>query len=286
MKFVPPAITRAAGKAVLNAKKNSPHFFFSAGVVGVIGSTVLACRATLKVEPVVDEIQHKLYEVRATKVVSESERRQLMARTYGEGAVQLGKLYGPSLALGAVSIAALTGSHIQLTRRNTALAAAYAGVQQLFDQYRERVRAEVGEEKERDIYLNAQEVEGVDENGKKTKIKAPTGLPNQHARYFDKNVGNWKNDPDYNRWFLQGQQEYANQKLHVRGHMFLNDIYDALGFERTSIGSVVGWVIGGDGDGYISFGLDDWLNVSSRDVLNWSCLLDFNVDPGLIWDKI
>ena len=50
-------VTRAIGRRSLVFKKNSPTIFFTAGIVGVVTSTVLACRATLKLSDTLDEIQ-------------------------------------------------------------------------------------------------------------------------------------------------------------------------------------------------------------------------------------
>jgi len=67
--------------------------------------------------------------------------------------------------------------------------------------------------------------------------------------------------------------------------VFLNEVYDMLGIERSSAGQVVGWLREGEGDGHIDFGMFEAVN---RDFVNgWerSILLDFNVD-GVIYDKI
>jgi hypothetical protein len=289
MKFVPVSVTRAIGKAAVLTKKNQPHIFFVGGVIGVVGSTVLACRATLKLEPVLDEIKEdfELVQIRTNENTTPRNYYPDLARVYFDSGTKLAKLYGPSLILGGVSIAALTNSHIQLTRRNAALTAAYAGLSQVFDDYRGRVREELGEDRERDIYLNAQEI-SVEQEGKKIKATVANGLPNQYARLFDKYNGNWKPSPDYNRFFLISQQEYANDRLRSKGHVFLNDIYDWLGFERTSIGQIVGWTINSkDGDNYISFGLDASFNVRQpTDSFDGQThLLDFNVE-GIVWDQI
>ncbi len=50
-------VTRNIGRKILTTKKNSPHIFFVGGVIGVVGSAVLACRATLKLEENLDEIK-------------------------------------------------------------------------------------------------------------------------------------------------------------------------------------------------------------------------------------
>jgi hypothetical protein len=111
--------------------------------------------------------------------------------------------------------------------------------------------------------------------------------PSIYGRFFDEFSTEYKKDADYNRVFLQAQQQMANNLLQSRGHLFLNEVYDALGFERTPGGSIVGWVIRKDGlrDNFVDFGLlkpgnERFINGGERAVF-----LDFNVD-GIIYDKI
>jgi hypothetical protein len=70
--------------------------------------------------------------------------------------------------------------------------------------------------------------------------------------------------------------------------VFLNEIHDMLGLERTKAGAVVGWVMGGDGDERIDFGVFKANEYMGQEFVNGnerSILLDFNVD-GVIYDKI
>jgi hypothetical protein len=284
-------ITRGVGRKVLVAKKNSPHIFFVGGVVGVVGSAFLACRATLKLEEKIDEIKDDLNAVKELNrrnnsgVDEKSEAYKYTAYVSVKSAVVFGKLYGPSVALGAVSIAALTGSHIQLTRRNAALSATLAVVTKAYEEYRVKIQNEIGKARELDIYRGITEKE-IDVDGKKKKIKVID--PNGHspyARFFDESSVNWQKDSEINRIFLECQQNYMNHLLRARGHVFLNEVYDALGLERSQAGQVVGWIIDGDGDGFVDFGLYEADNSRFINNIERSVLLDFNVD-GQVYDKI
>ena len=86
--------------------------------------------------------------------------------------------------------------------------------------------------------------------------------------------------------FLRRQQDYANEMLKTKGHLFLNEVYDMLGFQRTKLGQIAGWVYENpNGDGYIDFGIYDIHDQTKRDFVNGyerSIWLDFNVDGNIL----
>ena len=53
-------LTRTFNRTGLKRKKYSPEILLAAGTVGVVTSTVMACRATLKVEDIVDDAKQKI----------------------------------------------------------------------------------------------------------------------------------------------------------------------------------------------------------------------------------
>jgi hypothetical protein len=302
MKLVPQFVTRGIGRTVLQTKKNSPHIFFAGGMIGIAGSTFLACRATLKLEKTVDEIKddfdilHKLHagdvevEGKTIQKYTDDEYRKALLVVYGKSGLKVAKLYGPSILLGSASIAALTGSHVQLTRRNSALSATLALVTQAYDEYRARVREEVGEKRELELYRDIRDVEIENEKGKKETVQVAQSTGGSiYARWFDERSYCWEPHPETNKIALSAKQNYFNQRLNVYGHVFLNEVYDALGLERSPAGSQVGWLKDGGpdntGDGYIDFGLFELRNMDFNMGREFSILLDFNVD-GVIWDKI
>lgn len=298
-KFIPKAATRKVARTTLKLKHNSPHIFFAAGVVGMVGSTVLACRATLKLGEALDEIKDDVETVKAlagpvpdnSVEADHSYQPQYyrdMAYVYAKGTLNMAKLYGPSVVVGGISIAALTGSHVSLTRRNTALTAAYAGLSSAYEAYRLRVAEEIGVDKELDIYRNVTGTATVTgDDGKPEKLKE-IGDPNKfspHARIFDEASPRWRKNGELNRLFVQCQQNYANQKLQTQGYLFLNDVYEMLGIPRSQAGQVVGWAISDDGDNYVDFNMFEAKNARFLEGWERSIVLDFNIN-GVIQDKI
>ena len=275
------SITRALSRQQLVLKKNSPHILFVAGIGGVIAGTVLACRATLQTEKLLDDIKGEIEEVKSAGMEQKD-----IAYVYGKSTGRLIRAYGPAVAVTGTSIALLTASHIQMTKRNTALTAAYSALHAAFIAYRGRVRESIGEERERDLYYGVTLEQAKDEKGKLAPVKVvnPNGL-SAYAVCFDAHSPNWYPEAEFNRLFLQGQQNYYNNILIARGHVFLNEVYDALGIERTQAGAVVGWVLNSDGDNFVDFNIFEAHNsgfVNGVEPVIW---LDFNVD-GVIFDKI
>lgn len=298
----------------MKVKKYSPEILIGVGVVGVVASGVMACKATLKVGDVLDNARENIDKINICKddpkyaeKYSEEDAKRDLAITYTQTALKIAKLYGPSIVLGATSISCIVASNNILKKRNVALAAAYAGVDKSFKEYRKRVADKFGDEVERQLRYNikAEEVEEktVDEKGEEEIVKKTINVVNPgdisgYARFFEKYTvdadGNqiinpcWQNDNEYNIMFLKAQERYANDLLKSRGHLFLNEVYDMLGIPRTKAGQVVGWIYNDEnpvGDNFVDFGLYAD-NLSYSDFVNGfdpAILLDFNVD-GNVWD--
>lgn len=277
-----PTVSQFIGRKGLQLRKQAPHIAFGLGIAGSVTSTVLACKATLRLSDTLSAIEADLTSAKYHHEHGDGSDRKV-ALTYAEGALKLGRLYGPSLAVGVVSIGALTGAHINLSRRNTALMAAYVAVSKAYEDYRVRVRDELGPERELDLYharVGSKETESGDE-----VTTVDTNKWSPYARFFDEGSTQFEKDAELNRLFITCQQNYLNNLLQARGHVFLNEAYDALGLDRSKAGTVVGWRIGPNGDNFIDFGLYEASN--SQFLNGWEprILLDFNVD-GVIVDDV
>ena len=289
------------GKLIV--QKNSPAILMGVGIVGVVASTVLACKATLKADQVIAESDYEINKVHLAHETLDSEKyseedfKRDLTIVHVKKVVNIAKLYGPAALVGVASIGCLIGSHHILNKRNVGLMAAYALVDESFKTYRKRVVEELGEKKDLAFRHGLKEETITEtetsEDGSKKKVKktvlttAIDGYPSGYARYFDESSTQWRSDPTHNIFFLKGQQNYFNDLLKIHGHVFLNEVYDALGFPRTSAGAIVGWVYEGDGvgDNYIDFGIFAPENVDAVNGYAKQFILDFNVD-GVIYDCI
>jgi uncharacterized protein DUF6353 len=292
MKLVPNAVSSRVARQKLKLDSASPKLLFGVGVASMVGSTVLACRGTLKLSEALEKSRQDMHLTEILKDhedYSEQDRQSDVARIYVKSAVTVAKLYAPAVGLGIVGIACLTKSHNILSDRNVAITAAYAALESGFSEYRGRVIEKYGEDEDRELRYGSERIEVIDqETGKvvgATRV-GPNGA-SIYARFFDEYSPNWSKEAEYNKLFLINQQNWANDMLKVRGHLFLNEVYDMLGLPHTTAGSVVGWIVSHEGDNYIDFGIfDDRHDI--RDFVNGregSILLDFNVD-GVIYDKI
>lgn len=311
-------ITRTLNKAAFKFKKHSPEILVVAGVVGVVGSTVMACKATTKVNDILDDTKDQLNKIHEagerlengeTLMLKDGEEytveqnKKDLTIVYAQTALKFAKLYGPAVIIGGLSITAILAGHNITRKRNIALAAAYTAVDKSFKEYRGRVVERFGEalDKELKYGIKSKEVDEVvtNEDGTESVVKKTVDVVDatnpmnvsEYARFFDDGCAGWTKDPEYNLMFLRDQQRYANDLLKSKGHLFLNEVYDLLGIPRTKAGQIVGWIYDEkhpNGDNFVDFGIYDTNKTANRDFVNGyerTILLDFNVD-GNIWDQM
>lgn len=280
------AVTGTFAGAQHLAKQFAPEILTGVGLVGGIGAAVLGARATLKLEGILDEMNREL-----GMIVEGPGSDKAKAQLYVKTTLKIIKLYGPSVSLGVASIAAILSGHGMLRKRNAALVAAYGVLEQAFDNYRSRVREEFGEEKDLEIWRGErQTVTGKGDKKEIAMVWDESLVVSPYARIFrpwthpQGGSTQWDENPDYNLVFLNAQERYANQRLQSRGHLYLNEVYDALGFDHSDEGAVVGW-IKGEGDDYVTFNIGDMNNIRAGAMLDGTeghIFLDFNVQGSIL----
>lgn len=299
--------SRTINRVGLKMKKHSPEILVVTGVVGVVTSAVMACKATTKLDAVLAESKEKIDTIHNyietegySEKYTEEDGKKDLAITYLQSGLKVARLYAPAVLLGTASITAILSGHNILRKRNVAIAAAYTAIDKSFKQYRGRVVERFGEALDKELRYGVKAVECdeivVHEDGSETVEKKTVNAvdPNNwsdYARFFDDGCNGWTKDPEYNLMFLKNQQRYANDLLKSRGHLFLNEVYDMLGIPRCKAGQAVGWIYDEKhpvGDNFVDFCIYDEYNAKKRDFVNGyerTILLDFNVD-GPILDMI
>lgn len=270
----------AFNKIGFKLQKRSPEILVAVGVVGVVVSAVMACKATTKASEVVEATNDTLAEIhdaaengvtKAGKDYSAEDEKKDLTIAYVHAGVMYAKLYGPAVVMGIGSIACILASHRILKKRNIALAAAYTTLDKSFKEYRGRVIERFGEQVEKELRYNikAQEVETtvIDEKGKEKKVKEVKNVAaagwdpenySPYARFFDETNRAWMKDPEQTRFYLKALQAQANDRLKARGHLFLNEVYEMLNFPLTDYGQAVGWIYdikNPKGDNFVDFGI-------------------------------
>ena len=301
-------LSKVAGKAGLALQKASPELMLGVGVVGIVGAGVWACMNSFhKMPDIIEEAHETLDDIEGDYEEGSKPYKKECAKALLHTTGEVIRIYSGPIILATFSIGMIIGSHVVLNRRYLGAAAAYKAVDEAYKNYRERIRNYLGEEKEEDIYYGREEKcfkkDGADisndPNSGDPIITAEQGVTlnpkfnaSPYAKFFDETSCMWKKDPSYNMMFLRCQQNFANDILNSRGHIFLNEVYDMLGIPRTKAGAVVGWILDGpDSHNFVDFGLYDCerhCGDGVRDFVNGyerSLLLDFNVD-GIIYDKI
>jgi len=297
------SVSGVANKTVMKLKKHSPEILVVAGVVGAVASAVIACKATTKVSRITEEAKDSIDTIHesaengvtpAGEAYSIEDSKKDLTLVYVQTGIKYAKLYAPAVILGTLSVTSILASNNILRKRNIALGAAYAAIDKSFKEYRGRVIERFGEQVDQELKYNLKakkfdEVEVDPETGKEKKVKktvtvADPNLQSDYAVYFDQKSRNYETNMDYNRMFLKAQQQYANDKLQTRGHIFLNEVLDDLDLPRSPAGQIVGWTKDGP-DGYVNFRILEVERETEDGRHEPALLLDFNVE-GNIWEKM
>ena len=293
------------GKVGVRLKKHGPEILVVAGVVGTVVSTVMACKATTKLDSILEKSKNDVKTIHecseneemSDKYSTEDAKKDLTI-VYVQTGVKVAKLYAPSVALGVLSITSIVASHNILKKRNVALAAAYATVDKTFKEYRNRVIERFGADVDKELRYNIkakkfEETVTDPESGKEKKVKSTVDVAapstNDYARFFDDSCKAYDTNMDYNLMYLKAQQSLANDRLKADGYLFLSDVYEHLGIKRTKMSQTVGWIYkpeGNDsGDNFVDFGILETHRETETGGYEKAILMEFNVD-GPILDRI
>lgn len=307
-------------KTTFKLKKASPTIMIVGAAIGGVTAAVLACKATIKAQDILNEHNTAVKTIHTTKEQIEQGVIQLdegesytekdfkndITTTYVQTGLKLAKVYAPAVTLGAVSLGCMFGSHHIMSKRNASLTAAYIALDKAFAEYKSRVSNRFGSRVQEELEHNIKAVEleskSTNEQGVEETIKEYKDIAMQHTSpytcIFDETVDTWQPDNMMNRNYLFLMEQSANKRLRIQGHLFLNDVLASLGTHggvtlKTPEGQIVGWIYDPNDptrQSHVDFGVTNY--VEGDEALNSfinggerSVMLRFNCD-GPIIDKI
>lgn len=313
-------VTRTASKYGYKLKKASPTIMIVAAGIGGVTAAVLACKATLKAEVIMEEHKTQVASIHAAKeqidkgaielkdgeTYTEEDLKKDITTTYIQTGIKLAKVYAPAVGLGAASLGCMFGSHHIMSKRNASLTAAYIALDQAFNEYKTRVGDRFGSRVQDELEHNIKAVEieskNTNDQGVEEAIKEYKDVAMAHTSpytcIFDETVDTWQPDNMLNRNYLFLMEQAANKRLRTQGHLFLNDVLSSIGTHggvtmKTPEGQIVGWIYDPNDptrQNHVDFGVTSY--VEGNDALNSfisggerSVMLRFNCD-GPIIDKI
>lgn len=293
-------------KLKMKGRKYSPEILLVLGIAGLVTGTILACVETTKLPKIKEEKDDALDDMHVRldqdpDVITESTNLPAIKKEttaiYLKTGVKYVGLYAPAVIVSGLSLSCLVVSNVILRKRLIGVSAAYAAIATSFKEYRGRVAERYGDEIEKEIRYNIKPQEitttVIDGRGKEKekkdtiKVIDTNGYSDFAVMYDDGNIG-WTKDPQANRQFLKSQQWAATQRLKKEKYLFVNDVYEMLGFPKTQAGQVAGWIYDEEnpvGDNFVDFGIFDVTKESSRNFVNGyerSIMLDFNIDGRIL----
>ena len=315
------ANNKAISTVVTKTWKAAPTIAFVAGAVGSVASLYLMWRTARKHDLVIADATDLIEAVHDKKPIEGEENeealpinayRRELAKAYIQAGFKLGKLYAPVAIAEAASMTLMGFGYGKLSTRYASTLAVCSLLETQYAKYRKNVIDTLGEEADNEFRFGLKEklyeIPELDKDGKpkldkngKPKVKSIREhvLGDElegysgYARIFSKSESKSFNDDDktgmatsyYNRTFLVQQENFFNMLLRYRPNhtVFLNEVYEALGYEPTKEGQVVGWHYDPDnpiGDNKIMFVPIEFYDEQYQ--AKW-CVLDFNVD-GNVWE--
>ena len=254
-------ISNAAGAGFLIAKKHAPELMIGSGIAGFVLTVVSTVKATNKTNDILENKEH------TTKLIS-TEMTENPEYTFemGEAALkdlkkqtrrQLVKAWMPVGTMGLASVILILGGYKIVNGRYVATASAYKMLETSFDHYRSNVRREYGNDTDWRMAngYTAEELEQIQkerreqaeaaETAKKRGNKKPRKRKNYQQSYiFDEYSNHWKRywTPRQFLDYIQFKTQELQDKFEIQGYLFLNDVLEAFGLEKTAEGQIVGWI--------------------------------------------
>ena len=200
------------------------------GIGLVLGGTVLACRATLKVNMASEEHKKFVDDVKANCAemqLTPKETRKEVMKAYRHVTASYVRQYWPAVGLIGGGIGLILRAHNIEVAKNEMLMTAYIGLEQFVNKYRKAVADRYGVEAERDIMAEAKErfaSEHIIDGKDSVFVNGSYLLFNENCTDYEKN-NPYNNEhvirngeDELNRRYREGRRVYINEVMRCFGH--------------------------------------------------------------------
>lgn len=262
------------------ARKHAPEIMIGTGLVGfgaTIFETVKATNKTNDILETRDRNLHAAATIDENGLVCELDSipDDYAAEIKRDARVRLFKTWAPVATTALASTALIIGGYRVINGRYVATAVAYKTLEAGFERYRDNVTKEFGADTDWRMAnsITKEELEAIkkeqrenrqiaeDNKGKKKKDRKPYKKAcEQERKYlFD------EYSPYFKPWwtpiqfldYIRHKRNQLQDKFDMQGYLFVNDVLEAFGLEKTTEGQVVGWIKKRGKSTIISVGLDE-----------------------------
>lgn len=202
----------------LYLKQHSSTILTCISAVGVIATSLLTAKATIKVFEIVNEEECEM-------------KRDL---TKKELVAVAAPVYIPAIIMGASTIACIFGANILNKKQQALLSSAYMLANNSFKEYKNKLKGLYGEkthnkiidsivaEKTKDVHINA--------NLENDDSEPMLFYDEYSGQYFETTTEQ-----------VLSAEYHLNRNYTLRGYATLNEFYEFLGLEPTEYGDILGW---------------------------------------------
>lgn len=201
-------------------KHASPTILTCAAALGVIGTAVLAIRATTK----------------ANQLLREATDERGGYLTTLEKVKVAAPVYIPTVLAGISTISCIIGANLLNKRQQATIASAYAMLNQTYQRYRKAAKTVYGEDA--DAKITAEMAKDVYVNGDGLIYDPSLDRISDKLLFFDSNS---------QRYFqatipaVLNAMYHLNRNLVLRGEVSLNEFFEFLGIDKIDGGDEIGW---------------------------------------------
>lgn len=306
MSNIQEALSAGLHKLAFGLRKVGPEIGTVAGMAGIAASAIYLYKAVNESKDILAKVKEEV-----KKLEDEGADEKDIKAVKIAGGVAVAKKVALPAGLAVASSATVLGIHHEMRKENRRLSEVITQTSLAYNALKNELREQLGDEQADELIYGVRkpdkkEIKEIEENSprkdeitdeERKSYRISDGeeiTPSPYAVFFDETCNNYTDDPEYNKNTLILLQAQLNERLKRIGYVYLNEVYEKLGVEKTEAGHVMGWRYAPhdpnhEGDNQIDFNMWDIRSRANRRFINGYepvVLLDFNIDPEPIMHQV